>query len=70
MHERIRLNFVRLNEMYKIFQNYPWSTVNWNPASHELYRMQLIIILWRVRSTNDKMIQVVAKYSFDFYEVA
>ena len=59
MHERIRLNFVRLNKMYKIFQNYPWSTVNWNSASHELYRMHLII--WRVRSTNDKMIQVVAK---------
>ena len=37
MHERIRLNFVRLNKMYEIFQNYPWSIVNWNSASHELY---------------------------------
>ena len=33
MHERIRLEFVRLNKMYKIFQNYPWSTINWNSAS-------------------------------------
>ena len=37
MHERIRLKYVRLNKMYKIFQNDPWSTVNWNSASHELY---------------------------------
>ena len=35
MHERIRLNFVRLNKMYKIFQNYPCSTVNWNSARHD-----------------------------------
>ena len=50
MHERIRLNFVRLNKMYmyKIFL-----------MTHELYRMHLII--WRVRSTNDKMIQVFVK---------
>ena len=52
MHERIRLN-----TMYKIFQNYPWSTVNWNSASHE----RIHLIIWRVQSTDDKMIQVVEK---------
>ena len=43
MHEPIRLNFVRLNKMLKIFQNYPWSIINWNSASHELLLVQLII---------------------------
>ena len=59
MHEHIQLNFVR--EMFKIFQNYPWSTVNWiwNSARYELQRMHLI--KWRWQSTNDKMIQVVGK---------
>ena len=56
MHELIRLKFVRLNKMFKIIQNYPWSTIIWNSASHELQQMQLII--WRERSTNNKMIQV------------
>ena len=55
MHERIRLNIVRLNKMFKIFQSYSWSSIN--SASHELYRMYLI--LWRGQSTNNKMIQVV-----------
>ena len=36
MHEQIGLNIVRLNKKFKIFQNYPSSTVNWNSAIHEL----------------------------------
>ena len=42
MQERIRLNFVRLNKMFKIFQNYLWSIVIWNSAGHELKQMHLI----------------------------
>ena len=43
MHEQFRLNFVRLDKMFKIFRNYPWPTVIWNSFSHELKRMHLII---------------------------
>ena len=59
MHEQIGLNIVRLNKKFKMFQNYPSSTVNWNSAIHELQRMYLIIL--RGRSTNDKTIQVVVE---------
>ena len=36
MHEKIRLNFERVNKMFKIFQIYSWRNVNWNSTIHEL----------------------------------